>query len=82
MSNNSRHQQFARDIPCVSRQPSRNKDPELPRARYLTESSQLSCFRDTELHHPDTCSLTMVTEDISPLAGPKSQQKRGRYKQQ
>jgi len=34
-----------------------------------------------KLHHPDTCSLAVVTEDISSLPGPTKLQKRARYKQ-
>ena len=44
-------------------------------ARFLTKSHQPTCARDVVIHHPDTCSLTLATEAVSPLPGPTDERK-------
>lgn len=66
----------------VSSETPRNRDTKIPHdntlkcgARFLTDSPQPSCFRDADLHHPDTCTLTVAVCTVPSLPVPIDQQR-------
>jgi hypothetical protein len=48
-------------------------------ARCSIQFPQPAYSRDIELHHPDTCSLTVATKVVSSLPEPTGKQKSARY---
>jgi hypothetical protein len=47
-------------------------------ARFLKQFSQLSRSRNVQLHHQDTCPLTVASEALFQLPGPIDEQQRAR----